>query len=253
MLGAIIGDIAGSTREFKNVKTLNFPLFEPGSCYTDDTICTIAIADAAMHGLPYDVTLAKWCQKYPFPMGGYGASFNQWIYDPLHHSYNSWGNGSPMRVSPIGWLFRDTETTIIEARKQSVVSHNHPIAVQASVLVALTIKALRSGGTLSDIKKMYFDSYGIIPEYKPFSVAFNERADTAVTAAFTCLFASDSFSDAVRKSVAIGGDSDTIAAITGSLAEAYFGLDTELAEKAFAMLPEDMGNIVSEFYERIKK
>lgn len=253
MLGAIIGDIAGSTREFNNVKTLNFPLFEPASCYTDDTICAIAVADAAMHRLPYGETLAKWCQKYPFPMGGYGTSFNQWIYDPLHKPYNSWGNGSPMRVSSIGWLFHDYKTTCEEARKQSIVSHNHPIAVQASVLVALTIRVLRSGSTLDDVKKMYFDSYGAIPEYKPFSVTFNERADTAVTAAFTCLFASDSFSDAIRKAVAIGGDSDTIAAITGSLAEAYFGLDTELADKAMAMLPEDMGNIVSEFYERIKK
>ena len=253
MLGAIIGDIAGSTYEFNNTKRLDFQTFPKGSSFTDDSICTAAIADAAMHGKPYADTLAAWCARYPHPMGGYGASFARWIASPSHTPYYSFGNGSAMRVSAIGWLYQTDRETIDAAIQTAKISHDHPEGIKGAVVVAMSIFLLRHG-----FKKERIDDYVkrmgyAIPEYKPFSNPFNETCQNAIPVAMSCFIASTDFEDAIRKAIAVGGDSDTIGAIVGSLAEAHYGIPAWMVKKAMKALPKDIKRVVNEFYYTIGK
>ena len=140
MIGAIIGDIVGSRFEFGETPQQGFELFTPDCSYTDDTICTIAIADAVLNERDYQESLLDWCRRYPDPMGGYGRRFYQWINSDNPQPTDSFGNGSAMRVSPIGWLFDEWEDVIEEAKKSAIVSHNHPEALKAhNVLLKLSV------------------------------------------------------------------------------------------------------------------
>jgi len=254
MLGAIIGDIAGSVYEFNNVKTEDFPLFSKMSSFTDDTICTVAVADCAMNDWNYKDALVDWCSRYPRPMGGYGTSFQQWLKSADHVPYYSWGNGSAMRVSSIGWLFDNDIQTSMEAKKSAVVTHDHPKGVAGAQITALTIFYLRNGRTKEQTRAFAEKIYGHkLPEYVPFSNLFDETSEGTVPVALSCFLASESFEDAVRKAILIGGDSDTIAAITGSFAEAYYGIPDEIAKLAMRRLPEDMKEVVHQFYRTIGK
>lgn len=237
MLGAIIGDIAGSRYEFDNVRTTDFELMDSQCNFTDDTICTIAVADAMLNGRDYAETLQDWCRRYPLPMGGYGARFKLWIDNPV--PYGSWGNGCAMRVSPCGFLAKDEETAAIEARKSAAVSHNHPYALDGTEKIARAIFRLRHGEDISPL-------FPALPKYVPFSNPFDETVMNAVPIAVSCFLASDSFEDAIRKSIIVGGDSDTIAAICGGLAEARYGIPEYLEKKALAFLPDDMKTVLAQ-------
>ena len=251
MLGAIIGDIAGSIYEFNNVKTEDFPLFGPGCEFTDDSVCTVAVAEAALTDQDYAAHLQKWCRKFPHPMGGYGGNFAQWIRMEHPEPYGSFGNGAPMRVSSIGWLFGTEKETARQARSSAAVTHNHQYGIVAAELIATAIWRLRHGAPKETAGENIERVFGWFPEYRPFSNKFDETSMNAVPVAVSCFLASDSFEDAVRKSIIVGGDSDTIGAITGSLAEAYYGIRDNLKEQILNMLPEEIVSVLDQFYKKI--
>ncbi|MEF2644073.1 MAG: ADP-ribosylglycohydrolase family protein, partial [Paramuribaculum sp.] len=132
MLGAIIGDIAGSSYEFNNTSDYRFPMFGPTKDFTDDTICTVAVADAILNHKSYQDALREWCRRYPHPMGEYGSFFFNWVMRPDPHPYNSFGNGSAMRVSPVAWLFDDEPTVRQQAAQSAAVTHNHPEGIKGA-------------------------------------------------------------------------------------------------------------------------
>ena len=249
MIGAIIGDIAGSVYEFNNAKTEDFPLITKQSNYTDDTICTIAIADATMNDRSYKDALLDWCLAYPRPMGGYGASFAAWLNSKDHQPYYSYGNGAAMRVSSIGWLCNSQYEVCETAKMSAEVSHDHPEGIYGAQAVALAVFGLRQGRSKDEIKDFISQHY-TIPKYEPFSNPFDETCQNAVPVAVSCFLASNSFEDAIRKAIVVGGDSDTIAAICGGSAEAYYGVPAELKRVALKKLPHDMRSVVRQFEER---
>lgn len=250
MLGAIIGDIAGSIYEFNNVKTEAFPFLGPGCSYTDDSICTVAIAEAAMSDMDYCRHLQSWCRKYPNPMGGYGGNFAQWIHSDNPEPYGSYGNGAPMWVPSIGWLFESEAETERQARASAAITHNHQYGLFAAELIATAIFRLRNGFPKETAAKNIEKVFGWLPEYSPFSNPFDETSMNAVPVAVSCFLASNGFEDAVRKSIIVGGDSDSIGAITGALAEAYYGIPEDIGQKALALLPQDMISVYNLFNQR---
>ena len=251
MLGTIIGDIVGSKYEFDNVRTENFILMGPDCDFTDDTVCTVAVVEAAMTDGNYAAHLQSWCRRYPHPMGGYGGNFAKWINDDNPEPYGSYGNGAPMRVSSIGWLFDSEEETARQARNSAAVTHNHQYGLFAAELIATAIWRLRHGAPKETAGENIERVFGWFPEYRPFSNKFDETSMNAVPVAVTCFLASDSFEDAVRKAIIVGGDSDTIGAITGSLAEAYYGIPEDIKAKALEFLPQGIIDVVSKFYASI--
>lgn len=258
MLGAIIGDIVGSRFEFNNAKTTRFDLFAKKCSFTDDTICTVAIADSILNhhtylnGYTYALALRTWCRRYPRPKGGYGASFKKWLEADRAQPYNSFGNGSAMRVSPIGWLFNDATVVEYEAARSAVATHNHPEGIKGAQVIALCVFLLRREYTKEQFTRFLEAIYGKIPTYKPFSNPFDESCMNAVPVSVSCFLASTDFEDAIRKAILVGGDSDTIAAITGSLAEAHYGIPSAIRDAGLAYLPTEMKNIVEQFYDRVR-
>lgn len=245
MLGAIIGDIVGSRFEFDNTFDYHFELFTKKCDFTDDSICTIAIADAILNKKDYQDALLEWCRKYPHPKGAYGGSFARWIVSANPQPYHSFGNGSAMRVSAVGWLFDNEEDVLEEAKKSAAVTHNHPEGIKGAQAVALAILVARQGRGLEAIKQVAFDFYGkdfeqhLIPEGY-----FDETCQGTVPVAFHLIGQSHSFEDAIRRAISYGGDSDTLGAIVGAIAEALWGIPEDLRVKALDYLPEDMVAIV---------
>lgn len=259
MLGAIIGDIVGSRFEFHNTRDYNFELFGKGCNFTDDTICTIAVADAILTRgggeMPierdYRISLQHWCQKYPNPMGAYGASFVNWVHSSNPQPYDSYGNGAAMRVSPIGWAFDNNANVVRQAMMSAKVSHSHVEGLIGAAAVANAISSLREGETKGMLKIIVSVLYGIKWEEKiPPRGKWAESCQECVPLAFKIVLDSDSFEDAIRRAVSYGGDSDTMGAIVGSIAEPLFGIPQEMKEKAMSYLPLDMKNVVDKFIYR---
>lgn len=249
MLGAIIGDIVGSRFEFNNTMDFYFDLFTEECDFTDDTICTIAIAEAAITNFDYKSKLLTWCRRFPRPMGGYGASFARWLQSADHSPYNSYGNGAAMRISPVAWRFDTLEDVLHHAELAASVTHNHPEGVRGAQAVAHAIFHLgKRHGKLSDLQNILLHYY---PDwdYRTSTVGiFDETCQGIVP---LCLFAvlhSKSFEDAIRVAVSAGGDSDTIGAIVGSIAEAYYGIPADFARKAIRYLTDPMQKVVRDFY-----
>lgn len=260
MIGAIIGDIVGSRFEFGPAPEEGFELFTDDCSYTDDTVCTIAIADAVLNGKSYKDALVEWCRRYPDPMGGYGSRFYDWIFSDDHAPNNSCGNGSAMRVSSIGWLFSDWEDVVSEAKKSAEVSHNHPEGIKGAECVAEVISWLRHMRfTKNDIEKKVHRFYGYeIPPLKDIMQIgseghFDGTCQETVPDALRCFIDSNDFEDAIRLAVLCDGDTDTKAAITGSIAEAFYGAPDNLVDKALSYLPKDMKKILWQFYQKIQE
>ena len=253
MLGAIAGDIIGSVYEFNNVKTKNFPLFCEDSSYTDDTIMTVAVADWLMYGGDLATTMQHYGKTYPCPMGGYGGRFSIWLHEKNPKPYNSWGNGSAMRVSPVGWYFDSLEETMKVAKETAIVTHNHPEGIKGAQAVAAGIFLARNKKTKKDIKDFIEKTFGYdlnrtCDEIRP-AYRFNESCQGTVPEAFIAFLESKDYEDAIRLAVSLGGDSDTLACITGGIAEAYhqYTLPTFIQEKVYALLDKDLREIVKEF------
>lgn len=252
MIGAIIGDIVGSTYEFHNTNDYNFELFPKGSSYTDDTICTIAIADAILKGISYKSSLVEWCRKYPHPKGAYGASFSMWIQNPV--PYDSFGNGAAMRVSPVGWAFDYALDAFYEAEKTAECSHSHAEGIKGARVIASAV-CFFSHNDFTDVKadaqlickQFYGEDY---MERLPKKGEWNETCQGCVPLALHLFSLSKDFEDAIRLAVSYGGDSDTLGAIVGSLAGAHYDIPKEIKEKALSYLPQDMLDVVNEFTDK---
>lgn len=266
MLGAIIGDIAGSKYEFNNTFDYDFEMFGEGCDFTDDTICTVAIADAILNGRNYQESLLDWCRHYPSPKGTYGGRFAGWIRSLNPQPYNSFGNGSAMRVSPVAWLFDDLSQVLEEAEKTALPTHNHPEGIKGAKAVAHAIWHFRKSKfseeskdykgekakeydnkamkAFKNIARSYYDDFDTrdYPKGK-----FDETCMDAVPLSFHILSKASSFEDAIRLAISHGGDSDTIGAIVGSIAEARFGIPQDMKDKAMNYLPKDMTRIYQQF------
>lgn len=258
MLGAIIGDIVGSRFEFNNHRSTDFELFHPDCSFTDDTICTVAVAEALLHNYSFEEALVKWCQRYPDPMGGYGMSFCNWLFNSRNKPpYYSYGNGSAMRVSPVAWSSDDIRQVLLMAKESAEITHNHPEGIKGAQAVAHAIHLLRKGNSKEIVLGHIQEEF----EYRfPYScdqlrqmVSFDETCMTAVPYSLRCLAESTDFESAIRLAVSIGGDSDTIAAITGSMAEAAYGIPEWMEEKAMEYLPEDMKQVINQFKLKYEK
>ena len=248
MLGAIIGDIVGSRFEFDEIPTDNFELFldKPRCDYTDDTIMTIAVADAILNHRSYSEALHDWGRRYPNPKGGYGNMFAEWLKSDEPKPHNSWGNGAAMRVSPVGWLFDDYHEVMDEAKKSAQCSHLHKEAIRGAQCVATLIYWLRTcritkEPPLNDIMKIGAEGH------------FDSSCQETVPWAIRCFLDSNSYENAIRNAVMTRGDTDTKAAITGSIAEAFYEVPDTLYEQACSYLEPDMLDIVQQYYQRMQE
>lgn len=248
MLGAIIGDIAGSIYEFDNIKTTEFDFMGVGTHFTDDTVMSCAVAKGAIEGYgDIDETRAQIVKAMQelgrlYPRAGYGGNFSKWIYEENPEPYNSWGNGSAMRVASIGWLYDTLENVELFAKASAEVTHNHPEGIKGAQSVAAAIFLARTGSNKQDIRDYVEATYcydlsktcdDIRPAYR-----FNESCQNTVPQAFAAFFEGKSVEEVVRLAISLGGDSDTLAAIAGSMAEAAYGIPDDLATTALDKLDD---------------
>lgn len=264
MLGAVIGDIVGSRFEFDPTNDYNFEFFGEGCSFTDDTICTVAVADALLRGRDYGDSIHEWCRRYPNPMGGYGGRFRQWVMNDAPRPYGSFGNGSAMRVSPIAWWFDNTAVMSDEAAKTAACTHNHPLGIAGARAVAWAISDCRrlrkesAGRTLTDkdiledglcraIGECGLDAGNFDVDIEGHRNIFDETCQGTVPVALAIILNSTSFEDAVRQAVSLGADADTLGAITGSIAEALWGIPEWMKIKAMSCLSKEMQDVVREF------
>ncbi|SEA80235.1 ADP-ribosylglycohydrolase [Prevotella sp. tc2-28] len=249
MRGAIIGDIIGSRFEFNNLREKEFDFFTEECDFTDDTICTVAIMEAILENdLDYARHLQKWCRKYSFPKGGYGASFAQWVNNPNPQPYNSFGNGAAMRVSPVAWAFNTVGETISQAIATANVSHNHPEGIKGAIATVHAIMRLEASKDKTQAiitEQMYYDPFQSYERGR-----FDETCQGTVPVALRIIDDSSSFEDAMQLTMQWGGDSDTLGAIVGGMAEALYGVPEYLWSQAEAFLPFEMKMIIEEFYKR---
>ena len=262
MLGAIIGDIVGSVYEFNNIKTKEFPFFGDEyehPFFTDDTVMSLSIAMALLQSKGNYKNLSNDCirymqyigQKYPFC--GYGGSFYNWIFADDPQPYNSYGNGSAMRVSACGFVGKDLEEVKDLSRKVTEISHNHPEGLKGAEATAVAIYLAREGKSIKEIKDYITQNYYKIDftldEIRP-TYRFNEICQDTVPQALEAFFESTSYEDAIRNAISIGGDSDTLGAITGGIAEAYYGIPKKIREEGKSFLDDTLKFILEEFEDK---
>jgi ADP-ribosylglycohydrolase len=254
MIGAIIGDIVGSRFEFKNHRSTEFDLFTRDCSFTDDTILTIAVAEALLHNYSFEEAFMKWCHRYPHPKGGYGGSFLKWLRSPNPQPYYSFGNGAAMRVSPCAWISDDRDVVLKLARESAECTHNHPEGIRGAMCVADCIYHARMGATKVDIDRLVVEEYGYRLNMMCDSIratnTFNETCQVTVPQAIVAFLESSNFVSAIRLAVSIGGDSDTIAAITGSIAEAFYGVPPMYVFGACKHLPDEFIKVMSDFSDK---
>lgn len=269
MYGAILGDIIGSPYEFdRGNKTKDFPFFGKGARFTDDSVMTIAVADALIQAKDNGViddeaatkdllinSMHKWGHKYP--NAGYGGRFYQWLRHSEREPYGSWGNGSAMRVSSVGWLYDDLETTRRVARWTAEVTHNHPEGVKGAEATAAAIWMARNGKTKEEIKDYIVKEFGydlsrtcdeIRPDY--YHV---ESCQQTVPEAITAFLEGNDFEDVIRTAVSLGGDCDTLTCIAGAFAEAFYGVPVELKLECVDRITSYMAKVLLKFSLRISK
>ena len=251
LYGAIGGDIIGSCFERHNVKTKDFPLFSSRSRCTDDSVMTVATADALLHHLSYAESYRKWGNLYP--QAGYGGSFRRWLVTPDPQPYNSWGNGSAMRISPVGFHARSEEDVLREARSSAEVTHNHPEGIKGAQAAALAVYLADTGADKRQIREKTESLFGYdlssrkLDDIRP-GYTFDVSCMGTLPVALLAFLESTDYEDAIRNAVSMGGDSDTIAAITGGIALAYYkDMPTYIIREIEARLPEDMRGICERF------
>ena len=270
MLGAIIGDTVGSVFEFNNTKDVNFPLFSSMSSYTDDSLMSLAVAkwltvDKGFSHKVLEEVMVEIASEHECPMGGYGGGFRRWLFVPNHlydyedgtpctgrRPYNSWGNGSAMRVSAVGWMFDTLEETERVAELSASITHNHPEGIKGAQATAAAIFMARTGSTKEEIRNYIQKRFGydltktwsdIHPTY-----GWEDSCQGTVPPAIIAFLDSENFEDAIRLAVALGGDSDTLACITGGIAEAYYKeLPQEMIDETWARLNQPLRDILESF------
>lgn len=250
IIGAIAGDIIGSVFEFNNCRSLDFPLFSTQSDYTDDSVLTIAIADCLLHHKNFKDTL--WAYGRAYPGRGYGTRFFTWLLNKDPEPYNSFGNGSAMRVSPVGFAYDTLHDVLDVAKKTAEVSHNHPEGIKGAQATAAAIFLAKKGYSKQDISEfittsfsynLHFTTDEIRPVYH-----FNETCQQTVPQAIVCFLESTSYEHAIRLAISIGGDSDTIACITGGIAAAFYKeIPENILTQIHQILPQEFNVIIEEF------
>ena len=260
MYGAILGDIIGSPYEFdQGYKTKDFPLFSRNSKFTDDSVMTLAVADAFL-SLPPEASeveirrfLVRSMQTYgrKYPYAGYGGMFRRWLKGPNPQPYGSYGNGSAMRVSSAAWLFGDLETVRYMARLSAEVTHNHPEGIKGAEATSSAIYLARTGSTKAEIKayieaNFHYDLSRTCDEIRP-AYRHVESCQKTVPEAINAFLEGESFEDVIRTAVSLGGDCDTLTAIAGSIAEGFYGVPEELKKQCRERLPEDLRKVLRRF------
>lgn len=270
MYGAILGDIIGSPYEFdRGNKSKDFPLFSEKSAFTDDTVMTIAVADALYDAQPihhfnelsdenimwFKNRLIRGMQRYgrEYPHAGYGGMFRRWLREKDPQPYGSFGNGSAMRVSAAGWLYNDLETVCFMARLSAEVTHNHPEGIKGAEATAAAIFLARTGSTKAQIKGYIEETFGYdlsrtCDEIRP-SYYHVETCQETVPEAITAFLEGNSFEDVIRTAVSLGGDCDTLTCIAGSMAEGFYGVPAELKQECRRRIPEQFCNVLDRVYE----
>jgi len=250
MIGAIAGDIIGSVYEASPIKTKDFPLFDPRCRFTDDSVLSIAVANAILEGRSYLEAIRDIGSKYPY--AGYGGYFMGWLLTNNPKPYNSWGNGSAMRVSPVGFAFDTIEDVLDEARRSAEISHNHPEGIKGAQATALAVFLARTTKDRANVMREVQDRFGydlasaldsIRPKY-----SFDVSCQGTVPPAIIAFLESTSYEDAIRNAISLGGDSDTLACITGGIAGAYYGSVPDfISEKVNQILTKDLWEITKKF------
>ena len=248
ILGAICGDIIGSVYERFNVLKMDFPLFSRAfTRFTDDTVLTVATMDCQL-GKSKNYTLYYQTYGKHYRGRGYGYLFSKWIFSETPQPYNSFGNGSAMRVSPVAWAYDNLDKVLMEAEKTAIVTHNHPEGVKGAVAVAHAIYYLRTTHNqkvYENIMQSYYPQF-MVNDY--YAGIFDETCQGTVPLCLKIIRVSTSFEDAIRRAISWGGDSDTIGAIVGSMAEALWGIPDSFIWNALRILPDDMRNVIGCFY-----
>ena len=253
MIGAIAGDIIGSVYEANPIKTTDFPLFSRYSRFTDDTVLTIATAYALTHNLDYAMAYRRFGRAYP--RAGYGGTFVHWLMVDDAPPYNSWGNGSAMRVSPVGFAGDTMEAVLREAEKSAAVTHNHPEGIKGAQVTALAVFMGRKGKTKEEIRRVISGQFGYnlnrtIDQIRP-GYHFDVSCQGSVPEALIAFLQSDDFESAIRLAVSLGGDSDTLACIAGAVAHAYYGkIPPEIEKEVRSRLTPQLLNVLDEFAKK---
>jgi ADP-ribosylglycohydrolase len=252
MLGAIAGDIIGSVHEFEAQKTKDFPLFVAKSRFTDDTVLTVAVADCLLNGSSYTDKFHEYTRAYPDR--GYGVGFWRWVESGSRQPYNSWGNGSAMRVSPVAYAFQTLDEVLRGARASAEVTHNHPEGIRGAQATAAATFLARQGNSKSRIQSLIEEQFGydlrrstaIIRQ----TYSFNESCQETVPEAIISFLESENYEDAVRLAISLGGDADTLACIAGGIAEAFYGgVPAAIANPALQLLDDGLRKTVKRFCE----
>jgi ADP-ribosylglycohydrolase len=255
MLGSIAGDIIGSVHEAEGTKTREFPLFTSASTFTDDTVLTVAVAEVLLEGGDFAAAFHDYFHRYPH--AGFGGGFIRWATsrDRDRHPYNSWGNGSAMRVSPVGFAAASLDEALELARRSAEVTHNHPEGIRGAQAVAAVITLARSGAGKDEIRNEVeilfgYDLSATLDEIRP-GYSFDVSCQGSVPPAITAFLEADSVEDAIRNAISLGGDADTQACMAGGMAEAYHGgLPEHLRDEVLARLPADLRRVVEAFRSR---
>lgn len=253
MLGAIIGDIIGSSYEFKGIKTADFPLSTSRSRFTDDTVMTVAVADCILNVKVYAATFKEYGRRYPD--AGYGGMFYDWLFSDKSEPYNSYGNGSAMRVSPIGFAFKTLEEVLREAERSAIPTHNHPEGIKGAQAIASAIFLARTGKSKNDIRDFAEENFGYnldrtLEEIRP-NYHFDETCQGSVSEAIIAFLESTDYEDAIRKAISLGGDADTLACMAGGIAEAFYKeISPTIILQARKILDKELLAIIDEFAAR---
>ena len=256
MLGAVAGDVIGSVWETEAFKSPHFyPLIGPDCRFTDDSVLTCAVAEALLTNGDFATHIRNFARRYPH--AGYGGNFRKWFRSDRPGPYNSWGNGSAMRVSPVGWAFDSEAETLDAAERSAAVTHNHPRGVAGARATALAIYLARTGASKQEIKtevagRFDYDLDRTLAEIRP-HYTFDVSCDGSVPEALIAFFESTDYESAVRNAVSLGGDADTQAAVAGGVAEAFYeratgvGVPDEIAAGVRTRLPEDLTDVLDRF------
>jgi len=254
MIGAIAGDIIGSVYEWERIKSKEFELFHPDCCFTDDTVLTVALAESILTGHDYSSLMKAYYRRYPD--AGYGGFFHRWAGAADSKAYNSWGNGAAMRISAVGFAFNTLEEVLAKASEYTAVTHNHEEGIKGAQATAAAIFLGRTGASKGNIREyiaetFHYDLTRTVDEIRP-DYEFNESCQETVPETIECFLEATDYEDAIRNAISLGGDSDTLACITGGIAEAYFGVPTAIAERAMSMLDEGLRGVTARFVSRYR-
>ena len=248
IIGTIIGDIIGSRFEKQNIKSKKFDLFTEDSVFTDDTVLTMAILKAIKNDKSYLDMVIDFSERYP--NRGYGGRFKEWLEGDTSKGYNSFGNGSAMRVSPIGEYFTGRKL-LAETRRSSELSHNHPEGVKGAQCIALAISIAKDGSNKEELKATLekhfnYDFERTLDEIRP-GYEFSAICQTTVPESIICFLESSSYEDCIRNAISLGGDTDTMAAMSGGIAAAYYGIPDSFIDEMNSRLPDEFNDLVKEF------